>query len=149
MNRQPNSLKGRVVRLESLCARRPRDSRFFMVWGKDNADIERKLHAAEEGGELASGDRFDAKIWTGSGTPPLPRWTKLDEMSREELVIIAGGEDREDRRLHPSIACQWTDADLSDFYANSANPGDLIECARLKTALLDLRPCKRGPTVIF
>jgi hypothetical protein len=40
-------------------------------------------------------------------------------MSREELVILAGGENREDKYLTPSIACQWTDAELSDFYADS------------------------------
>ena len=38
-------------------------------------------------------------------------------MSREELIILAGGGDRED--LHPSIACQWSNAELSDFYVDS------------------------------
>jgi hypothetical protein len=118
MNRQPNSLKGRVVKLESFCKQRPRDSRFFMIWGKDEADIEGKLHAAKAGGDLNPGDRFNAKIWTGPGLPPAPRWTQLNEISDDELAVLATG-GREEQHLHPSIASQWSDADLSESYANS------------------------------
>jgi hypothetical protein len=118
MNQSPSSLKGRVGKLESFCKGRPRDSRFFMVWGNDSADIEGKLRAAMAGGDLNPGDRFNGKIWTGPGPPPPPRWTQLDEMSREELAIIAGG-GREEQHLHSSIASQWSDAELSEFYATA------------------------------
>ena len=117
MNRRPNNLKGRVVELERL--RRPKGARFFMIWGRDKADLARKLAKAEAEGDLLPGDRFDTRIWTNSSAPPPPRRTRLDEMSHEELVILAGGENRKDKYLPPSIACQWTDAELSDFYADS------------------------------
>ena len=117
MNWRPNNLKGRVVKLERL--RRPKGARFFMIWGRDKADLARKLANAKAEGDLLPGDRFNTRIWTDSSAPSPPRWTRLDEMSREELVILAGGENREDKYLPPSIACQWTDAELSDFYADS------------------------------
>ena len=117
MNRRPNNLKGRVVELERL--RRPKGDRFFMIWGRDKADLARKLAKAKAEGDLLPGDRFDTRIWTYSSALPAQRWTRLDEMSREELVILAGGENREDKYLPPSIACQWTDAELSNFYADS------------------------------
>jgi hypothetical protein len=119
MSLRPDSLKGRIVKLERLCGRRSEGGRFFMIWGRDDADLERKLNEAKSGDDLSPGDRFDAKIWTSFDPPPLPRWTRLDEMGREELVLIVGGEDREDDHLHQSVACQWSDADLSDFYADS------------------------------
>jgi hypothetical protein len=117
MNWRLNNLKGRVVKLERL--RRPKGARFFMIWGRDKADLARKLAKAKAEGDLLPGDRFNTRIWTNSSAPSPPRWTRLDEMSREELVILAGGENREDKYLPPSIACQWTDAELSDFYADS------------------------------
>jgi hypothetical protein len=117
MNWRPNNLKGRVVKLERL--RRPKGARFFMIWGRDKADLARQLAKAKAEGDLLPGDRFNTRIWTNSSAPSPPRWTRLDEMSHEELVIIAGGENRKDKYLPPSIACQWTDAELSDFYADS------------------------------
>jgi hypothetical protein len=110
----PNNLKGRVVELERL--RRPKGARFFMIWGRDEADLATKLTKAKADRDLLPGDRFDTKIWTCSSAPSPPRWTRLDEMSREELVILADGKDD---HLHPSIACQWSDAELSDLYADS------------------------------
>src|SRR6202035_5212544 len=80
MNWRPNNLKGRVVKLERL--RRPKGDRFFMIWGRDKADLERKLAKAKAEGDLLPGDRFDTRIWTNSSAPSPPRWTRLDEMSR-------------------------------------------------------------------
>src|ERR1700680_3957385 len=117
MNWRPNNLRGRVVKLERL--RRPKGARFFMIWGRDKADLARKLAKAKAEGDLLPGDRFNTRIWTNSSAPSPPRWTRLDEMSREELVILAGGETREDKYLPPSIACQWTDAELSDYYVDT------------------------------
>jgi hypothetical protein len=42
---------------------------------------------------------------------------KIIDLGRLASLIFFAREDS--RRLHPSIACQWTDADLSEFYANS------------------------------
>ena len=117
MTRRTFSLPARLERLELL--RRPTGASFFMIWGKDDADLELKLNDAKESRDLNVGDRFDTRIWTFPGAPPSPRWIRADEMSCEELVILSGGEDRDDQHLHPSIACQWSDAELSDIYANS------------------------------
>jgi hypothetical protein len=90
-----------------------------MIWGRDDADLGRKLSDAKNGGDLRPGDRFDTKVWTHSSAPPSPRWTRLDEMGDDELAVITGGEDREDKNLPPSVSDQWSDAELSDFYADS------------------------------
>lgn len=116
MSRNLNSLAGRVVKLERL--KRPTGSGFFMIWGRDGTELANKLREARERGDLSLGDKFDTRIWILPTPPPSPRWTRLDEVSREELVIIAGGEDLERQYLHSSIACQWSDADLCDFYSD-------------------------------
>jgi hypothetical protein len=36
----------------------------------------------------------------------------------DELMMIAGGEDREAQHMHPSIASQWPDGELSEIYAD-------------------------------
>ena len=87
-----------------------------MIWGRDEADLAKKLAKAKADGDLLPGDRFDTKIWTSSSAPAPPRWTRLDEMSHEELAILADGKDE---RLNPSIACQRSDAELSDLYVDS------------------------------
>src|ERR1700726_1335631 len=59
---------GRVVKLERL--RRPKGARFFMIWGRDEADLARKLAKAKAEGDLLPGDRFDTRIWTYSSALP-------------------------------------------------------------------------------
>jgi hypothetical protein len=39
MNRRPNNLIGRVIKLERL--RRPKGGRFFMIWGRDDINLAR------------------------------------------------------------------------------------------------------------
>ena len=61
MNRRPNSFIGRVIVLERL--RRPKGGRFFMIWGKDDADLASKLSKAEaEGGHLPA-ERRARSTW--------------------------------------------------------------------------------------
>lgn len=126
MTRRPFNLPARLEKLELL--HRHTGASFFMIWGKDDADLEVKLNDAKESHDLNVGDRYDTRIWTSHGAPPSPRWTRAHEMSYEELVILAGGEAHEKHHLHPSTACQWSDAELSDFYAESLPiwPGRLV-----------------------
>lgn len=119
MARLSSSLDGRVIKLERQCARLAEGASFFMIWGKDDADMASELREAKKRGELKPRERFDARIWTHDSTPPAPRWTRLDEMRCEELGIIAGGEDRKEQYPRLSIAYQWSDVDLSNFYTNS------------------------------
>ena len=104
---------------------RPKSGRFFMIWGRDDADLASKLSNAKAEGALRLGDRFDTRIWTYSVLPPPPpRWISLDEMTCDELAMIAAGEDREARPLHSSTASQWSDAELSEIYANGLRCSD-------------------------
>jgi hypothetical protein len=119
MNRRPDNLNGRIVKLEGLYRRRPRDNRFFLIWGRDEADLAQRLAKAKADGDLLPGDRFESRIWSHASAPPPPRRTALHEVNDEELRIIAGGGEGEVEHPDPSIACQWTDAELSEFYANS------------------------------
>lgn len=89
-----------------------------MIWGKDETDLATKLAKAKADGDLLPGDRFDTKIWTHASAPPSPSRTALHEVSIEELRTIAGSRHDEGPHLPSSIACQWTDAELSDIYAN-------------------------------
>src|SRR5262249_35187853 len=117
MQRRPSNLLGRVIELERV--RRPKRGCFFMIWGRDDSDLASKLSNAKAEGVLRRGDRFDTRIWTHSVVPPPPpRWISLDEMTNDELAMIAAGEDREARHLHWSTAHQWSDAELSEIYAN-------------------------------
>src|SRR5271166_603866 len=116
MKRRSNNLIALVIELERLL--RPKGGRFFMIWGIDNADLARKLSNARAEGDLQPGDKFDTKIWTYFSAPPPPRWISLDEMTDEELAIIAGGENREAQHIHPSIASQLSDGELSEVYAD-------------------------------
>lgn len=60
MNRHLNSLAGRVVKLERL--KRQTGSSFFMIWGRDEADLANQLRKAKESGALKHGDKFDGRI---------------------------------------------------------------------------------------
>src|SRR5271169_2167498 len=88
MSRRLNNLIGRVIELERL--RRPKGGRFFMIWGRDDADLASKLSNAKASGDARVGDKFNAAIWTSPAQPPDARWVSLDEVSHEELVILAG-----------------------------------------------------------
>jgi len=90
MSRRLNSLSARITRLERF--RRPKGDRFFLIWGRDQIELTDALNRAKTAGEVRVGDRFDARIWTCPTQPPPARSVSLDEVSHEELVILAGGE---------------------------------------------------------
>jgi hypothetical protein len=70
-------------------------------------------------GDLLPGDKFDARIWPHESAPPPPRRTALHKVSNEELRTIAGSRHDQGPHLPSSVACQWSDVELSDFYADS------------------------------
>jgi len=115
MNRQANSLAGRVGKLERL--QRPEVSSFYLIWGRDAADLANKLHDAKERGVVKRGDKFDARVWTRPDPPPAPRWTVANEMSVDELTIVVGREERDpDAWRHLSVS-GLSNAQLSNIYA--------------------------------
>ena len=117
MKRRPNNLIDRVIALERL--RRPKGGRFFMIWGRDDADLASKLNNAKAIGDVRVGDKFNAAIWTSPTQPPGARWVSLDEVSDEELVILLGSEAKtgNDHRS-VNVARYLSDAELSSIYAN-------------------------------
>lgn len=117
MNRQANSLSGRVGKLERL--QRPEVSSFYLVLGRDEADIANKVRKAKERGEINRGDKFDTRIWPHPTPPPEPRWTKLHETTAEELETIIGGKERNPKAVESGQTGfeRFSDADLSNLYA--------------------------------
>lgn len=115
MNRQVNSLSGRVGRLERL--QRPEVSSFYLIWGRDEADLAIKLDDAKTRGILKRGDKFDARVWTRPDLPPAPRWTRANEMSVDELTIVVAREDRDPNAWRDSSVSRLSSAELSDIYA--------------------------------
>src|SRR5271166_3446374 len=117
MPRRPNSLLNRVIELERL--RRPKGARFFMIWSIDESGLTDALNKAKAAGDVRVGDKFNARIWTCSTQPPAARWISLDEVSHEELVILARSEAKTQRSDVSSLnMARYSDAELSSFYAN-------------------------------
>ena len=60
MKPRSRNLVERVIELER---RRPKQaSRFYMIWGKDDADCATKLKTAKTNGEVKLADRFDTRF---------------------------------------------------------------------------------------
>ncbi len=117
MKRRPNNLIDRVIELERLW--RPKGGRFFMIWGIDESGLTDALNKAKAAGDARVGDKFNAAIWTSPTQPPAGRWVSLDEISHEELAILAGGKAKTQRSDVSSLdMARYSDAELSSFYAN-------------------------------
>jgi hypothetical protein len=86
MKTRPRNLAERVIELERRCPKKP--SRFYMIWGKDDADCATKLKKAKADREIKRGDRFDMKVWTKPSSMPTPRWTSFPEMLEGEEFQI-------------------------------------------------------------
>jgi hypothetical protein len=114
MNRRPGRLADRVAELEK---RRPSGGRFYMIWGKDEAECANKLTEAKTNGDLQHGDRYDSKIWPHDSPMPPSRWTTLDQTGHEELRTICSPVEREAERAPHSFADQYSDADLCEIFA--------------------------------
>jgi len=82
MRTRPRNLAERVMELERRCQKEP--SRFYMIWGQDDADCAAKLEKAKADGEIKRADKFDIKVWTKSIPMPAPRWTSFPEMLDSE-----------------------------------------------------------------
>jgi hypothetical protein len=66
------SIETRLRKLEA--ARRPPEGVFFLVWGHDEAEIERNLANAKARGEVGQGDTVVRALWTGHNGGPASRW---------------------------------------------------------------------------
>jgi hypothetical protein len=87
MKPRPRNLADRVIELERQCPSK-QGSRFFMIWGKNDADCTAKLKKANADGELKRGDRFDMKIWTKPAPIPGSRWTSFRQMMDDEDFLV-------------------------------------------------------------
>jgi|HubBroStandDraft_2_1064218.scaffolds.fasta_scaffold127670_2 hypothetical protein len=121
MNRRSGSLSTRVEKLEQVS--RPEGDKFYMIWGKTEADLADALSEAKTSGALVKGGRFDIRLWTHAAEPPPPRWTTLAEMDRDELTIIAGREDgKTTAATDTGVARLMSDGEISTWYANNLPP---------------------------
>jgi hypothetical protein len=114
VNRRPNNLRARVENLERH--RRPKGSRFFMLWGSDEIELTDALSKAKASGDVGIGDKFCCHVWALSTQPPPPRWVSFHEMSDKEWAIFAEGADK-DKNADNSLR-RFSDAEISLLVAN-------------------------------
>ncbi len=108
--RRSSNLAGRVGELEKEY-RHSEGGRFYLIWGTDDADCKQKLEDAKARGDVALGDRYDARTCPDPKWPS--RWTNLDQISMEELNTIVGPfEFSRSNRFK-----QFSDAELCEIYA--------------------------------
>src|SRR5262249_29880166 len=124
MNRRRSSnLAGRVSELEKRY-RHSEGGRFYLIWGTNDADCQRKLEEAKARGDVMPGDRYDARTCPDPKWPS--RWTTLDLISREELEIMT---EEADRMIGPvgfsrsNSYTQFSDAELGVIYAEGLPRG--------------------------
>jgi hypothetical protein len=72
-------LGDRIVKLEAG-HKNTGSSDLFLIWGKNAADLERKLQRAKASGDLKAGDRYSANVWPGSNEEPVSRRTSIFAM---------------------------------------------------------------------
>ena len=90
-----------------------------MIWDRDQIELADALNNAKAAGDVQVGNKFNVGIWTCPTQPPAARWVSLDEISHEELAILAGGEAKTQRSDVSSLdMARYSDAELSSFYAN-------------------------------
>jgi hypothetical protein len=96
-----NGLTNRIVRLETAQVRPSARvlitwDRFFIAWGRDEAEIEKTITAAWSSGTVQVGDIVVRAIWTDQKTPlPRSRWVanRNGEISPIEFDALADMED--------------------------------------------------------
>ena len=82
--------RGIEARLRKLEAkRRPAEGLFYLVWGRDEAEVERMVASAREAGIIGAGDTLVCAVWTGPEAMPAPRWVgSMDRLSDAELSML-------------------------------------------------------------
>jgi hypothetical protein len=110
--RRASNLASRVRDLEKRY-RHSESGRFYLIWGTNDADCQRKLEEAKARGDVVPGDRYDA--WTCPDPKWSSRWANLGQISPEELDIMAGSVEFEFDK--PSRFNQFSDAELCEIYA--------------------------------
>ncbi len=76
-------VKSRLRKVEEKT--RPKGAKLYVVWGRDEAEVERLITDARKAGVLRPEDKPEASVWRLPSEMPRSRWTTLDEMSGEEL----------------------------------------------------------------
>ena len=70
------ALESRLGKLEA--ARQPPKAVFFLVWGRDEAEIEQAVASARAGGSLGRGDTIVRALWTGHNGMPARRGIRMN-----------------------------------------------------------------------
>ena len=69
------TMRGIETRLRKLEAKhRPAEGVFFLVWGRNEAEIEHAVASAKAQGELGRDDTVVRAVWTGHNGTPASRW---------------------------------------------------------------------------
>jgi hypothetical protein len=112
------NLKCRVVKLEkAMGLGRPDGSVFFMIWGADQQDLEERLAASNERGEVLTGDVAVCLVWPHDAPAPKPRWIGDERLRDQEEDAITGHIQRACREasLKEEDHSQRADVDLIGF----------------------------------
>lgn len=97
-------ITARLRRIEEKT--RPKGAQRFVVWGRDEAEVERIIADARKAGVLRPDDKTFGGVWTLPSEMPRSRWTSFDEVTIEELTegdrvlaeqmdVLTGGKGRE------------------------------------------------------
>src|SRR3712207_1347234 len=97
------TVRGIETRLRKLEAkRRPAEGVFFLVWGRNEAEIERAVVDAKAQRNVARGDTVVRALWTGHNGGPPARWIARcrGELSQAENDALTAALERLCAEVH-------------------------------------------------
>jgi hypothetical protein len=81
------AIEGRLRKLEAK--RRSVEGLFYLVWGRDEAEVERTVMSARAAGIVRPGDTLVSALWTAPEAMRASRWVgSMDRLSDAELDAL-------------------------------------------------------------
>ncbi len=77
------AVKSRLRKVEEKT--RPKGAKLYVVWGRDEAEVERIIADARKAGVLRPDDKVSGGVWRLASEMPPSRWASWDELSIDEL----------------------------------------------------------------
>ena len=80
--------RGIETRMRRLEAKRPPEDLLLVVWGRDEAELARKVEELRASGVIREGDEPLPVIWPLDAPMPESRWAAPREMSDQEIEVL-------------------------------------------------------------
>jgi hypothetical protein len=131
IGRFPRNLGERLVKLEAGW-NSASGSDLFVIWGKNDADLKRKVGEARAVGDLKPGDRYSARIWPRSSEMPPSRHTSLfaiflsnrNERELEAWLEAKGYRATDESNASIPSACEFSNEQLCEILASGLQRAD-------------------------